>query len=377
MKRTGISNLPLHGGKAPSWLVDRMIELAEPIVKLIVDEYGQNVLLQRLSDPYWFQALGCVLGYDWHSSGLTTVTTGVLKEAIDPREIGIFVAGGKGKASLKTPKEIEELSKDFEFQDGIIYDLKNSSRMSAKVDNSAIQAGAPLYHHAFFCSRDGEWTVIQQGMNTKRKIARRYHWLSKEVKSFVKEPHEGIIAEKPEEHILDMTAKESKKCRKTSTDLAKEGPKTIKKDFQALTPKNQKTLNEWIPESKSKKSKIPFLDLPKRMNWKALERTYELQPKNYEEFIGTKGIGPATIRGLALISELIYDEPVSKKDPARFSFAFGGKDGVPYPVNKKAMDEANKTLRNAIDGAEIGKKEKIKAIKRLRHFTKQNTNDSK
>lgn len=377
MKRSGVTNLPLHGGKAPSWLVDRMIELAEPIVKIIVNEYGQETLLKRLSDPYWFQALGCVLGYDWHSSGLTTVTTGVLKEAMDPEEIGVFTAGGKGKVSLKTPNEIENFSKKFGFQGNEIDDLKKASRMTAKVDNTAIQAKAPLYHHTIFCSKDGDWTVIQQGMNTDKGIARRYHWLSKEVKNFVKEPHQGIIVEKPETSVLDMTAKESKDCRKTSTDLVKEGSEKLKNDFETLTPKNQKTLTDWISGSNKLKSKISHLDLPKRMNWKALEKTYELQPENYGEILEIKGIGPSTVRGLALISELIYDESASRQDPAKFSFAFGGKDGVPYPVDRKAMDEANKTLRNALEGAEIERKKKLKAIKRLSDFSKREKNANK
>lgn len=373
MKRTGTSSLPLHGGKAPSWLVGRMKKLAEPIVKIIVDDYGRDELLRRLSDPYWFQSLGCVLGYDWHSSGVTTVTTGVLKDVIRPEEIGVFVAGGKGKNSLKTPKEIGKFSGEFGFSLKKSSELKRASRMSAKVDNAAIQDESPLYHHAFFGSEDGEWVVIQQGMDVKEKLARRYHWLSEGVENYVNEPHEGISAEKIKNNVLNMTSEISKECRKTSTDLVKDNPKSIRREFESLLPRKQKSLSKWIPGLENRNRSVRSLKLPKRMNWNALEKSYEIQPKNFEKLLEIDGVGPATVRGLALVSEIVHGEPASWKDPAKYSFAFGGKDGVPYPVNRASMDKAQEILKSAVEEAEIGKSEKLKAIRRLESYT--NTKD--
>ncbi len=369
MKRSGTSNLPLHGGKAPPWLVSRMKKLAKPIVRIIVDDFGRDEFLRRLSNPYWFQSLGCVLGFDWHSSGLTTVTTGVLKDVIDLEEFGLFVAGGKGKASIETPNEIEKFSTNLNFSNKKINSLKRASKLSAKVDNVAIQAGAPIYHHTFFGSEDGKWAIVQQGIDTENQMARRYHWISDKVKNFVEEPHEAILTDEKKNQVLNMTAKTSQECRKTSTDLIKDNPKKIQKDFQTLLPENQKSLLNWMPNSQEKSRSIDSFKLPNRMNWNALEKAYELQPKNYEKLIEIQGIGPATARGLALVSDIIYGNEASWKDPAKYSFAFGGKDGVPYPVNKSAMDKAHKTLKSAIEEAELGKKEKKKAFKRLEKFT--------
>jgi len=372
MKRSGASDLPLHGGKAPAWLVSRMKNLAGPIIRIILDDFGRYEFLRRLSNPYWFQSLGCVLGFDWHSSGVTTVTTGVLKDVIELEEHGLFVAGGKGKASLRTPEEIENFSENLDFSDGKIDSLKRASRLSAKVDNVAIQAGAPLYHHTFFGSEDGDWTVVQQGIDAENGMARRYHWISDKVESFVEEPHEAILTDEKREKALDMTAKVSEECRKTSTDLVKDDPKKIMRDFQRLSSPEQKTLLDWTGGSRGVDKPVDSISLPKRMNWEALEKAYELQPENYEGLIETEGVGPATARGLALVSEIIYGDEASWKDPAKYSFAFGGKDGVPYPVNRSAMDEACKTLESAIEEAEIGKKEKKKAIRRLEKFSPQN-----
>lgn len=369
MKKSGVSNLPLHGGKAPSWLVGRMKKLAEPIVRIIVEDYGRDEFLRRLSNPYWFQSLGCVLGFDFHSSGVTTVTTGVLKDVIGSMDVGIFVAGGKGKASLKTPEEIEKFSNEFGLSSEDTGFFKRSSRMSAKVDNVAVQANAPLYHHTFFGSEDGEWSVVQQGMDVEEGLARRYHWTSGGIESYVEEPHEGIAVEKKKDKVLNMTAVESGGCRRVSTDLVKDDPKKVRREFESLRPEEQKTLLDWFPDRQKKYRPVEVLTLPDRMNWSALKEAYELQPENYENLLEIKGIGPATTRGLALVSEVIYGEPASWRDPAKFSMAFGGKDGVPYPVNRSSMDEAHRTLKAAVEEAEIGKKEKLKAIKRLENFS--------
>ncbi|KXB05157.1 hypothetical protein AKJ51_02070 [candidate division MSBL1 archaeon SCGC-AAA382A20] len=370
MKKSGVSKLPLHGGKAPSWLVGRMKKLAKPIVRIIVNDYGRDEFLRRLADPYWFQSLGCVLGFDWHSSGVSTVTTGVLKDVLSSIDVGIFAAGGKGKASLKAIDEIEEFSDKFNLSSKETNSFKRSSRMTAKVDNVAVQANAPLYHHAFFGSEDGEWSVVQQGMDTDKGMARRYHWISQGFDSFVKEPHEGIVAEKKKKSVLDLTAEESEECRKVSTDLVKDGPEKVRREFESLRPEEQKSLFDWVPKKRKKQRPVKFLELPKRLNWAALEEAYELQPKNFENLVKIEGVGPATARGLALVSEVIYGESASWRDPARFSYAFGGKDGVPYPVDRSAMDKAHKTLKSALEEAEIGKSEKLKAVKRLEKFSK-------
>ena len=376
MQKTGIARLPLHYGKAPRWLVNRMQKLAKEIATIIVDEYGTAVFLKRISNPFWFQALGCVLGYDWHSSGVTTVVTGVLKQTVTPDEHGIAVCGGKGTTSRQTPLEIGGVGKDFGFSIGEIQNLRYASRMSAKVDSTAIQAGYKLYHHAFFLTEDGKWAVIQQGMCIQDRTARRYHWLSDNVKNFVVEPHDGIISDVKRDITLDMTAKESEGCRKASVDIAKEPSEKIKRMIMSIRPSYQKSLEEWIPETSStswKDYSIDVLSMPKRINWKALQKVYEFKPHNYEQLLGFKGVGPATIRGLALIADLIYGEKPSWKDPVKYSFAYGGKDGVPYPVNRRAMDNSIQILKHAIEETKIGKEEKKRSLQRLRQFLPRET----
>jgi len=364
----GTAVLPLHYGKAPPWLVERMTKLSREIVTILIDEYGLQVFLQRISDPYWFQALGCVLGYDWHSSGVTTVLTGVLKNAVTPEEHGIAVCGGKGRASTQGPTEIAAAGDKFNLSSGVISELQYASRMSAKVDNTAIQAGYPLYHHAFFVTQDGRWAVVQQGMNANDRTARRYHWLSDHVKEFVAEPHDAIVGDVKREVALDMTARESQACRKTSVDIAQEPPEKVTRMLQSLRPAYQKTLQEWMPESKAQKYARRALVMPKNINWKTLTRMYEFKPTNYEELLGVKGVGPSTIRGIALIAELIYGQTPSWKDPVRYSFAYGGKDGVPFPVDRKAMDESVQILKTAVENARIGDKDRLKSLQRLRKY---------
>lgn len=366
MHRTGMAKLPLHYGKAPSWLTVRMKKLAKEMVTLFLDEYGTDNFLRRISDPFWFQALGCVLGYDWHSSGVTTVLTGVLKEAIIPEEHGIAVCGGKGKVSRQTPVEIESIGNKFDFSDRDIDSMRYASKMSAKVDNTAVQAGYQLYHHAFFIAEDRKWAVVQQGMCLQDRTARRYHWLSENVGSFVVEPHNAIVGDARRDIVLDMTAEESEDCRRTSVDVASESPAKV---MRMISPTNQKMLDEWLPlkaDEHEGKHKIDFLSMPININWKAMREAYEFQPKNYEELLALKGVGPAAIRGLALIADLIYGAKPSWKDPVKYSFAYGGKDGVPYPVNRKAMDESIQMLKQIIGDAKIGDKEKMYSLQRLR-----------
>jgi len=366
LKRTGVARLPLHYGKAPRWLVFRMQKLAKEMVTIMVDEYGLDTFLRRVSDPFWFQALGCVLGYDWHSSGVTTVLTGVLKSAVNQMELGLTICGGKGKTSRKTPAEIDQLGDKYGFSSSKLDSLLYASRMSAKVDTTAVQAGYPLYHHAFFVTEKGEWTVVQQGINAKDKSARRYHWLSENVKDFVVEPHDAVVGDMKRDVVLDMTARESEGCRKTSTDIAKEEPKKLRNMLLSIRPVHQKSLQEWIPAPLGKEYAIDAFSLPRSLNWNAVKRAYDFQPKNYEELIGIRGIGPATVRALALVSELVYGEKPCWEDPVKYSFCVGGKDGVPYPVDRATYDETIEILGNAVKQAKVGEKERLNAVKRLR-----------
>ncbi len=359
MPRAGIAYLPLHGGSAPRWLVKRMQGLARNITLAMVDELGRDAFLRRISDPCWFQALGCVLGFDWHSSGVTTVVTGVLKSAIDPAEAGLAVCGGKGKRSINTPAEIRSSGEALGLSTSKIDDLVYASKIGAKVDNAAIQAGYPLYHHAFILSEDGKWAIVQQGLNAGRHLARRYHWLSEDLREFTVEPHKAVAGIK-EVGVLNMTARESEGCRKISVDLVKGDIFKLKRDIAHVGAKGQRTLNEWTGAR--------VLVMPWEINWKAVEAAYNAQPRNYEELIALKGIGPSTLRGLALVSELIYGEPPSWQDPVRYSFAYGGKDGVPFPVRRKEMDESIDYLRLAVENARLGDRERLDALGRLAKF---------
>ncbi len=363
MRRSGIAHLRLHGGKAPDWLTDRMIDLGKSIMSVMADEYGTDEILSRLSDPFFFQALSNVLGFDWNSSGTTTVLCGVLKTIFRENELGVQGVGGKGRQSRKSPLELEKITNEFSLGERTLEDLKYSSKMCAKVDNTAIQAGYPLYHHSMFLNEKGKWTVIQQGLNVEMKTARRYHWLSENIIDFVEEPHKGIVGDVFHDKVLDLTSKESRNCRSTITDICKEKPFYTKKIFESLK-EGQKTLLNF----KNFKTKETLYKVPDRMNWRAIERTYELQPENFENLLAVKGVGPTTIRGLTLVSEIIFGDKPSWKDPVKFCFAFGGKDGVPFPVNKEDYDSAIKILEDAIVQSKLGDKEGIRAIQRLNHL---------
>jgi len=321
-----------------------MKTLAGLISEAIIIEYGKDEFLKRIANPYFFQSFGCVIGFDWHSSGLTTTTLGALKEALDPEKHGIAVLGGKGFASKKTPNEIERMSEIFPLTEEETDYLKYASRMVAKVDSAAVQDGYQLYHHSFILAENGKWAVIQQGMNEANRYARRYHWLSNELESFVEEPHTAICCDSRSK-TLDMTSKENSELRKISVDLVKDG-------FQEVRKYLFMGKYHWIDNNVYQK----LLDLN------------EFQPRNFEELLSFQGVGPKTIRALALTSKLIYGTEISWKDPAKFSFARGGKDGTPYPVNRKVYDESNEILRNAIEQAKLGDKEKLNAIKRLETF---------
>jgi len=352
--KTGVATLPLHFGKAPAWLFDRMRRLSREIVLAIVKEYGPEEVLRRLSDPYWFQSLGCVLGFDWHSSGVTTTVCGALKEGLKglEKDTGIFIAGGKGGTSRRTPSEIEDFFSRFGINgkaDNFVY----ASRMSAKVDSTALQDGYQLYQHNFMFTKSGLWTVIQQGMNTATRRARRYHWLSEGMGDFVCEPHAAVCCDhkgKP----LNMVARESGEAREAVTVIAGEKPIKVITELKKI-----KTLR--LPEHHS----IFLEDLRIENLSRVLLTTYENQPKNFEGVLITPGLGPKTLRALSLISELVYGKKPSYKDPVKFSFAHGGKDGHPYPVNRDSYDRSIQILRKALQEARIGRSEKLDALKRL------------
>ena len=370
MHRTGVASLPLHGGKAPAWLTSRMRKLAKEVADIMIDEHGTDVFLARVSDPFWFQALGCVLGYDWHSSGVTTVLTGVLKQALSPEEHGIAVCGGKGKTSRKTPSELATVGAKFGFSENQIQALTYTSRMTAKVDSTAIQAGYQLYHHAFLLTENEKWAVVQQGMSAEDRTARRYHWLSDATESLIVEPHNAIVGDAKRAKALNMTAKVSEGARKASVDVAKEPTAKVMRLFEAARPLHQKSLQEWLPKVQTDpwRQSVEALNMPRTISWNTMRRVYEFQPSNYEELLSMKGVGPATVRGLALVAELIYGEKASWADPVKFCFAYGGKDGVPFPVDRRAMDESIQVLRQAVQAAKVGEKEKLRSLQRLRRF---------
>ena len=366
MIKTGYANLPLHSGSCPKWLFGRMKRLSSVISEMIIDEYGTKEYLKRLSNPYFFQALSCVIGFDWHSSGTTTTTMGALKESLNKMDLGIYIAGGKGGVSRKTPNEIKNFSDNFNLNENKIKKLVYSSKMSAKVDSAVLQDNYQLYHHCFVFTEKGNWAVIQQGMNVSSRYARRYHWISDNVESFVNEPHNAICCDKKNKNTLNMTAKESEEARKISLDIVKDSPTHLKKYIKETT---QKTLNDFnnkiIKFSMSPRHTI--MDMNKK-NIETLQKAYEIQPRTYEGLIAIKGVGPKTIRSLALISELVYGAKASWKDPVKYSFAHGGKDGIPHPINRKLMDDNTKLLQDAIRNAKLGNKDKLCAIKRLSNF---------
>ena len=350
--RTGLAQLPLHTGKAPAWLFSRMVRLAREITCHVVSEYGPDDVLRRLADPFWFQALGCVLGFDWHSSGVTTTTTAAIKEGIKGLEtdLGLCAAGGKGAASRQTPHEIEKACDRFGSEpDSLVY----ASRMSAKVDSAALQDGYQLYHHAFFMTRTGGWCVVQQGMNEEARTARRYHWLGQQVSNFVCEPHAAVCCD-TRGPALNLVASESAGVRTASTELA---------------------AHRWA-ETLTVIGRLPQLVLPRRHELsvadinprylnKILLRTYENPPKDFESLLSTQGVGPRTLRALALASELIYGATASTRDPARFAFAHGGKDGTPFPVDLDTYERTITVLHHALARAKVDRSEKVRALKRL------------
>lgn len=353
MQKTGIAYLPLHGGKAPAWLFQRMVRLGREIVRLIIEEHGPEELLIRISDPYWFQSLGCVLGFDWHSSGVTTTVCGALKEGLRgmERELGLIIAGGKGATSRKTPAEILAAGEKFPLKRDP-NDLVYLSRLTAKIDNNAIQDGFQLYHHNFFFTLKGSWAVVQQGMSDR--FARRYHWYSENIQSLTLDPHSAICSNQQRERALNLVASESAKAQEVMTQLSHEEPQKLTKELKTLQTLSLPTHHE-----------VSLRELHPESIEKVLLKTYETKAKDFESLLGMAGVGAKTLRALALISEITYGTPPSWKDPAKFSFAHGGKDGHPYPVNRTLYDQSAEILQRSLERARIERTEKENALKRL------------
>ncbi len=385
--------LPLHTGHPPAYLIRRMTALSKAICTIFIKEFGTIEFLKRISDPLWFQAFGCVLGFDWHSSGVTTVVMGVLKQSLSADSTGIIIAGGKGKKSRQTLKEIETGSKnEFNLSGNKINSLLYASRMAAKIDNSAIQDGYSLYHHNILFDQDGNWSVVQQGLNNKNNTARRYHWFSKSLKNgFTAEPHSGIIGDQFYSRTLDMTSSDSIENQKTSIDLVKNSinyDNYVSSINRLFKKKDQCVLDVWFdgqsPMALSSSQSRPNHDyennkdkpsiaidtnnhflMPHKINWDIFKKIYDIQPSSYEELLDIRGVGPATVRSLSLIGELIYGTKSSWKDPIKFCFAHGGKDGVPFFVDRKSYDSSIAFLDSAIESASISRDAKLDALKKL------------
>ncbi len=373
-QRSGSADLPLHGGRVPAWLAERMAKLGGVICEAIVQEYGRDELLRRLANPFWFQSFGAVMGMDWHSSGITTSVIGALKRGLQPmeRELGLFVCGGRGRHSRKTPGELVSIGHRVGF-DGEA--LAQASRLVAKVDSAAVQDGFDLYLHGFIVAADGHWVVVQQGMRNASSTARRYHWTSEGLESFVDAPHAAIEGE-AEGEIINLTDRRAERSRKAQVDLlASLGPDGIVDQLIDLQPKKP-------VEPPAQMSLLPHLVMPAHHDIRekdvmmrrlhgALAAAEEQAPRDFAELLLVPGIGARTVQSLAQVAEVIHGAPHRFADPARFAMAHGGKDGAPFPVPLKVYDETIKVLKYAVVKARLGQSEQADALKRLDSQSRQ------
>jgi uncharacterized protein len=354
MQRSGHADLPLHGGRVPTWLAQRMTKIGTVICESVAYHYGTPELLTRLSDPLWFQALGCVMGMDWHSSGITTSVLGALKRGLNPRahELGLRVCGGRGRHSRKTPDELLAVA-DHTTLDGEA--LVRASRLAARVDNNAVADGFQLYLHTFIVSAQGDWTIVQQGMNGATGMARRYHWHSASVRDFVSEPHTGIVGES-QGVIMNLVDGQARPAQDALLQVVHEKPETVLRDARSICmPKHHDVRAENV-------------DL-KRLG-AVLAVAYERDLRDFASLLLLEKLGPRTLQSLALVAEVVHGTPTRFADPARFSFAHGGKDAHPFPVPLKTYDEAIGVLRRSLDTAKLGDAEKVDGFKRLDAFVR-------
>jgi hypothetical protein len=369
MQRTGSADLPLHTGRVPPWLAGRMSKLGAVICQAIVQHYGRDEFLQRLAHPFWFQSFGAVMGMDWHSSGITTSVIGALKRGLAPLsgELGIHVCGGRGRHSRRTPDELTALGHKVGFDAAA---LTRASRLVAKVDSAAVQDGFDLYLHGFFVTDDGKWTVVQQGMNGDQRQARRYHWHSEAVTSFVEEPHSAIDGPHQGE-IVNLTDRRASRSRVAQLELLSElSPDRIADEYAALV------------ESSVRQPILPHLVMPARHDVRSsdvfvrrlhgtLAAAAQRGPADFPELLLTPGVGARTVESLAMVAEVIHGAPFRFRDPARFSLAHGGKDRHPYPVPLKVYDETIRVLKSAVQKAKLGREEELQALQRLDYQARQ------
>ena len=360
MKRSGAADLTLMGGSIPPWLFDRMTQLCLPIVESIITEYGQQEFLRRLSDPFWFQSFGAVIGMDWNSSGVTTAVMAALKKSLNPhsKELGIYVCGGKGKESLLTPNQLIEVGNKTGLDGNY---LVNCSKLSAKVDNTALQDGFNLYLHSFVVSDKGDWSVVQQGMQTNTSKARRYHWNSDNIKSFVEEPHTAICGEN-QGQILNLVAKDANPTQQAILAITKENPIKILQEISRSVVRHMK-----LPSYCDMKAKDVDLKRLGSILWLAQEN----ETQKFEDLLLLNGLGPRTLQSLTLVSEIIHGTPSRFSDPARFAFAHGGKSARPFPVPTHVYDETISTLKSSVEKAKLGENDKQEAIKKLTHLAQK------
>ena len=354
MKRSGVADLPLHSGRVPAWLAERMTRLGTAIAETILYRHGARELLSRLSDPFWFQALGCVMGLDWHSSGITTSVLGALKRGLNPRahELGIYVCGGRGRHSRHTPDELRAVAERANLNGEA---LVRTSRLTARVDNNAIADGFQIYLHSFIVSAAGEWAVVQQGLSDQRGLARRYHWHSAAVRDFTSEPHTAIVGEN-EGSIMNLVDREAKPAQDALLAIAREHPETTLREVRKLI----------VPVHHDVRAEN--VDL-KRLG-AVLAVAYEREFRDFASLLLLENLGPRTLESLALIAEVVHGAPSRFSDPARFSFALGGKDRHPFPVPLKTYDESISVLRSSLDAARVGDAEKLDGFARLDRFVR-------
>lgn len=367
-RRAGSADLPLHGGRVPHWLGQRMTRLGALIAEAIVQNYGRDEFLRRLASPFWFQSFGAVMGMDWHSSGITTSVIGALKRGLTPmsRELGLHVCGGRGQHSRKTPDELLLIANRVGF-DGLA--LAQTSRLVAKVDSAAVQDGFDLYLHGFIAADDGKWVVVQQGMNGDRRQARRYHWMSEGLKDFFDSPHSGIEGHQQGD-IINLADRRAEQSRVTQLELLSDlGPDRLLREISAIrgdraAPVAQPLLPHLImPDHHDVREK----DVNMRRLHGALAAAADRGPKDFADLILTPGVGARTVEALALVSEVIHGAPCRFSDPARYSLAHGGKDRHPFPVPLKVYDETLRIMKSAVRKGRLGQTEELEALQRLDH----------